>query len=71
MEFKLVGSGYLIKGEGKVLTRANPAWGGAMGTIQHESGLVEWRYFRTLEEALHDPDFGSMAQQGEQMYQGA
>ncbi|WP_027878115.1 hypothetical protein [Meiothermus cerbereus] len=64
MEFKKVSSGYMVRSEGKVLTRANPGWGGAVGTLRGPDG-VEWRYFPTLDEALLDPDFGSLVEAGE------
>lgn len=49
MEFKtLRGSyGYMVKEGARMLTRANPDWGGALGTIDHPWG-VEWQYFPTL-----------------------
>lgn len=66
MEFKtLRGSyGYMVKEGARMLTRANPDWGGALGTIDHPWG-VEWQYFPTLEAALADERFGSLAAWGE------
>lgn len=71
MECKKVGRGYMvvIKAEGKTLTRANPDWGGTMGTQRTAEG-VQWRYFPTLEEALADAEFGPLVQAGEAWWKG-
>lgn len=69
MEFKtLRGSyGYMVKEGARMLTRANPDWGGALGTIDHPWG-VEWQYFSTLEAALADERFAELARAGEAWY---
>ncbi|ADH65347.1 hypothetical protein Mesil_3554 (plasmid) [Allomeiothermus silvanus DSM 9946] len=72
MEYKTLRGqyGYMVKKDNRTLTRANPDWGGAMGTIDHPWG-VEWRYFPTLEEALADERFGSLAAWGEEVWKQA
>jgi hypothetical protein len=64
MEYKKAGAGYMVKEGNRTLTRANPGWGGAMGTVDHPWG-VEWRYFPSFEEALGDADFAPLAAWGE------
>jgi len=66
MTVKKVGEGYVAKEEGRALTWAHPRFldgtpGGMMLTAPREEGL-EWRYFRTPEEALEDPEARPLAE---------
>lgn len=66
MVVKRIGEGFLAKDEkDRLLTWAHPRFldgtpGGMMLTAPREEGL-EWRYFRTPEEALADPEAAPLA----------
>ena len=65
MTVKKVGEGYVAKEGGRALTWAHPVFGGEPGgmmlTASRKEGL-EWRYFRTPEEALEDPEARPLAE---------
>lgn len=67
MVVKRLGEGFVAKDEeGRVLTWAHPRFldgtpGGMMLTVPRGGGL-EWRYFRTPEEALEDPEARPLAE---------
>ncbi len=67
MEAKKIKAGYLVKDGNRMLTRANPDWGGAMFTEDTPQG-VRWRYFPTLEEALDDAEAQPLAEYGERFW---
>lgn len=66
MMVKRIGEGFLAKDEkDRLLTWAHPVFGGEPGgmmlTAPRGEGL-EWRYFRSPEEALSDPEAAPLAQ---------